>query len=214
MEFAGKAVAPKQLEMWRWLNSLGDAKERSVVQWLISADVHEHLSWAVICFGEKQSFEDFEGWIRQQGGKVPHTEGTKLYRINTRSIRANVRAVSIRYVTIRLGLDVVKGELAKYGEVLDSSRVKLSAAGGVRLATERSSIFKMELTGRQNVPSYIKVKGVTLLVTYQTRQRRARDVDQRLLKAQAIIEVSEAEGKIDCEARKGAGRWSSHQPNQ
>ena len=87
-----------------------------------------------------------------------------MYRLEARSIRANVREVSVQYMPIGLGINVVKQELTKYEKVLDSSRVELSAAGGVRLVTERT-IFTMELTGRQNVPSYIKVKGVTLSVT-------------------------------------------------
>ena len=102
-----------ELKMWRWLNSLGNfTNEKSVVERLISADVHEHLSRAVVCFREEADFEDFDEWIRQQGGTVPYADGTKTIRIKA---RANVRTISVRYVPIGLGLEEVTRELAKYG---------------------------------------------------------------------------------------------------
>ena len=104
-EFTGKAAVPKQLEMWRWLNSLGNSTN----------GVHEHLSRAVVCFRKEADFEDFDEWIRQQGGTVPYVGGTKTIRIKARAIWANVRTISVRYVPIGLGLEEVTRELAKYG---------------------------------------------------------------------------------------------------
>ena len=101
-EFSGKAAVPKQLEMWRWLNSLGNStNEKSVVERLISADVHEHLSRAVVCFREEADFEDFDEWIRQQGGTVPYADGTKTIGIKAKAIRANVRTISVRRSTAK-----------------------------------------------------------------------------------------------------------------
>ena len=45
---------PQHTGWWRWLNRLGNSNnEKSVVHRLISADVHEHLSRAVVCFRKK-----------------------------------------------------------------------------------------------------------------------------------------------------------------
>ena len=170
--------------------------------------VHEHLSRAVVCFHEEPDFEDFEEWIRQQGGTFPYADGTKTNRIKARTIRAIVRTISVRYVPIGLGLDEVTRELEKYGKVLNGSRVELAVPGGHKLATERT-IFMMELTGKQNVPSYVKVRGVTLSVTYQGQAKTCTGCGStiHLAKACSLLEQRKNKSKSGAQiARKGRAK--------
>ena len=196
-----------ELKMWRWLNSLGNfTNEKSVVQRLISADVHEHLSRAVVCFRKEADFEEFDEWIRQQGRTVPYTKGNKIVRIKARTIRANVRTVSVRYVPIWLSLEEVTLGLAKYGNVLNGSRVELMVPGGHKVATERT-IFTMELTGKQNVPSYVKVRGVTLSVTYQGQAKTCAGCGSTIHLAKACPLLEQRKQKSNSGAKNaGKGR--------
>ena len=118
-----------------------------------------------------------------------------------------MRTISVRYVPIGLGLDEVKLELEKYGKVLDGSRVELIVTGGIKLATERT-IFTMELTGKQNFLSYVKVRGVTLSVTYQSQAKMCAGCGSTIHLAKACLLLEQQKKK----SKSGAQNAGKGQP--
>ena len=78
--------------------------------------------------------------------------------------------------------------------------------GGHKLGTDRT-IFTMELTGKQNVPSYVKVQGVTLSVAYQGQAKTCAGCGSTIHLAKACPLLEQRKQKSNsCAKNAGKGR--------
>ena len=82
------------------------------------------------------------------------------------------------------------------------------------MATKRT-VFTMELSGNQNVPSYIKVRGVILSVTYQRQAKTCAGCGStiHLTKACPLLELREKKPKSGASnTRKGRPKAAPSSP--
>ena len=128
-------------------------------------DYNMYKKFGVVKFVDEASFEAFKGRFNAMEVPLTDEEGGKhniRYRINNdRSKR-----IRITQLTTCESMGEIKNFFEKYGKILNCEWEKNRVKIGDKILETRREVLRMDMEMAKEIPSFIKYKGATLMVTY------------------------------------------------
>lgn len=157
-DFKDVDFIPTEPEIHRWVMNKG-VKEGDIY----ICDFHYHTKQAIIKFHQQPKLNDF---LSNNPSPINFQKNNQSFPIPIIIPGKTSRKIKIRYVPDELNLDALHAALEQYGEVGDfeweAPQPNPDIIPGVR---RERIIFDVKL--KKEIPSFIKVTGCRLAVTYQ-----------------------------------------------